>query len=161
MPPSERPSPKRAVLRSTSIARDVIETPAEAAPTNSKLPGGVVLAGAVIAGIGTLMPWAVVETPFGTLSRAGVQGDGLFILILAAIAGILGAVMLTRRPSGGLRTAVVVALGIGLVIVSYDWAHITTTDIQVGPGVYLTVIGSLIGGVGAMLPGTKPVAAAG
>lgn len=134
-----------------------IETRAAVSPTNSKLPGGIVVAGAVIAGIGTLMPWAVLDTPFGSISRAGVQGDGLFILVLAAIAGIIGAVMLTRRPKAGLRAAAIVALGLGLVIVIYDWAHITTTDIQVGAGVYLTVIGSLIGGIGAMLPATKPV----
>lgn len=133
------------------------EVPAGVAtPNASKLPGGVVLAGAVIAGVGTVLPWAVAETAFGTISRAGVQGDGLIILVLAAVAGVLGAVMLTRRPVPAMRIGIVAAMAIGLFIVIYDAAHLasgtTATDIQIGAGVYVTVVGSLVAAVGAVLP---------
>lgn len=55
---------------------------------------------AILVIIGSVMPWASVTTPFGTVSAAGTEGDGKLTLI----AGLLllgGAVASAWCGSGG------------------------------------------------------------
>jgi hypothetical protein len=83
----------------------------DAAPRPARTGGMVVIAGAVLTGLGTLLPYEVIRGSGGVnFSRAGVQTDGIFVLVIAFVPAIVAGAVLLRRPPG--------ALALGLTLVS-------------------------------------------
>lgn len=103
---------------------------------------------AVLAGIGTVLPWVTASDPLiGTVSRSGLVGvsEGLTILV-AAIVGLIG--MLIRTYTGAVAAGIAGLVGLALAI--YDYANVSTLVATLGlpgeggPGVGMYV--SMIGG---------------
>ncbi len=103
--------------------------------------------------LGAFLPWAQV----GALKANGTDGDGVLTLIL----GLAGAALVyfwNRHKA--LPLAAVVAAGLALLIGGYDTINIADTDpifgefggeVDVGTGLYLTIIGALVAGVTALV----------
>ncbi len=94
--------------------------------------------------IAAILPWATLQTAFGSISRGGMDdgGDGIFTAILG-IAGGIAAYSGWRIVSAiaGLMIA-----GIGYLDIR-DVSGITDEDsaiVTVGPGLYLTVLAGVV-----------------
>ena len=116
------------------------------------------LAGSVALLFGAFLPWETIESTVLGASRsmAGLQGDS----IIAAGAGlILFLVAMTTKGTAGKRYsrfAVVLALIAGFVVVIYLPAAANGTKpgsgiiVTSGPGLYLSLIGSVLALVGGL-----------
>lgn len=70
---------------------EVVPTqPASGGPARYAMPAAGAVA-AILVVIGSVMPWASLTTPFGTVSAAGTEGDGKLTLV-AGLALLCGAV---------------------------------------------------------------------
>ena len=75
----------------------------------------LVIGGAVIASLGTLAPWARLETPFGTATTSGPEGGGVaLLLVLLAVAGVVG-----TKWSGRLSVARRIGLGVNSAVLAF------------------------------------------
>lgn len=143
----------------------------------------LILGGAGAAGVGCFLPWAKLTAPFiGTISKAGIEGDGMVFLILTgAIVAVTFSFTQKVPGSVGVRrwtiAAMLVLLGLGTVIDFVDIAS-RFSDIQadddfpvsvsIGAGLWLVGIGVIVATVGwvrmpwaAMNPGRDNAPAAG
>jgi hypothetical protein len=137
----------------------------------NRVAAGVILVGAGLSLVGTFLPW-VTATGFGiSASKAGIQGDGIFLAGLALVIGLVG-VLLLRRPAG--RTPVkwvggLAILGGALLIYEFSQvsAHVNSVNASskliqadVGIGLYVAGLGTLVALVGAAMawPRTQQVA---
>ena len=110
------------------------------------------MGGGLLAVVAALLPWATLNTIFGSLSRNGIDngGDGLFTAAL----GIIGALALWQAGrwlwAAGISGGLIVAIGI------YDISDVRNmvSDVNaesegyasasVGSGLYLTVLAGVI-----------------
>jgi len=113
----------------------------------------------IIGGIGLLigaaMPWGTITTIFGQMSINGYEGDGIItggIGLVLLIAGLLA------KPKPGKRYSL---LG-GLIFLFTGWLAIRTMTnlnqiasddigsgmIQIGTGLYISIIAAIIGAIG-------------
>jgi hypothetical protein len=111
-------------------------------------------AGGLLA-LGSLLPWATATTAFGSISKDGTSGDGVITLILAAIAILCGVLSLhgQKNKSGWAGLGAVAFVLAGAVSV-YDMSSlpIPSTNlviVSVGIGLWLCVIGSIVGFIAA------------
>jgi len=113
------------------------------------IPTVPLLAAGAVA-VGSFLPWATVTTIFGTLEVAGTTGDGKITLALGA--GALVAFLVRKFSFGALLCALA-----GLVA-GYDFFNIServkdvdadVAQAEVGYGVYICVIGSVVGLISA------------
>ncbi len=102
--------------------------------------------GAALSFLGALLPWA----RWGPYSAPGTDGDGLITLVLAIAIGmaLLWAFLGYQRALVYIASvaASVLILGIGI----YDMSNVarltdSSTGVTIGAGLYLTVIGGLVG----------------
>lgn len=109
----------------------------------------VIVGGAVATLIGAGGPWVT----SGLFSKAGIEGDGVITLAIAAIVGLM-AFLATRRPNKWLAPAAIVGGALILVVGIIDILDIRDSaspdglfggiDVSVGWGLYLTVIAGVI-----------------
>jgi hypothetical protein len=115
----------------------------------------VALGGAGLVVLGSLLPWATVDTVFGSVSRNGTSGDGKLTLV----GGIAFALLYLRRERVHAIIATVVAfaiLGVGFnamrdvndAISEVEGASDGLATAEVGIGLWLVMVGA-----GAMLVG--------
>jgi hypothetical protein len=111
-----------------------------------------VVAGGILVGVGSLLPWATATTGFGTISFAGTEGDGRITIVLGALAGLLGFLQLERATETLRLGAISAGLGAGVAGL-YDYANLesrlssVTTDAvraSIGPGLYVVIIGAVV-----------------
>ncbi len=124
----------------------------------AKGPGGlpVILFPAIIAGsailvmLGSLLPWASVDTAFGSISVRGTEGDGVLTILLALAGGAAAvAVVMARKPMAAIGG--IVAGGLALLIGAYDFLDLARAtgdssglvEAHVGFGLWLVLLGSL------------------
>lgn len=124
----------------------------------AKGPGGlpVILFPAIIAGsallvlLGSLLPWATIDTGFGpSISVRGTEGDGVLTLLLALAGGAAAvAVVMARKPIAAIGG--IVAGGLALPIGAYDFIDLARVsgggglvEAHVGFGLWLVLLGSL------------------
>lgn len=123
----------------------------------AKGPGGlpVILFPAIVAGaallvlLGSLLPWATVDTGFGSISVRGTEGDGVLTLLLALAGGAAAvAVVMARKPMAAIGG--IVAGGLALLIGAYDFIDLARVsgggglvEASVGFGLWLVLLGSL------------------
>lgn len=161
-PPPPPPPPPAPVQAPPDPPREPLPTrpsqPAVAIPdTKRRTCAIVVLVGAAGMAIGAFLPWVKVTAPFvGTISVAGMDGggDGVFFLVLAALAGLWGLAALNgrvwRRPVAGVVAAIALALDL------YEYSHVSsritnapdTIAASVGSGIILigfAAVATLIG----------------
>lgn len=123
----------------------------------------VVLVGASLGVIGCFLPWLRASGPFvGTVTRNGLNGDGLVILGASAIAAVLSVVMLTKAPNWFLPLVVLALAGLTFFVVATDYGDIsgrvtrlTSGDVkfvaEIGEGIYLAGFGAMVWAAGALL----------
>ena len=111
------------------------------------------VAGAVVV-IGSFLPWAKV---LGFISVSGTDGDGKITLVLGALA-TAGIFVRKRSTQVGVAVLFLLTLAVGV----YDLANITSKiqaaedeifegGVAVGIGLYLVIVGGLVGLIGAIL----------
>jgi hypothetical protein len=126
------------------------------AVAHSISPGAATMLGApALVALGSLLPWATATTPFGSISKDGTSGDGVITLILAAIAILSGILCLygEKNKNGWAGLGAVVFLLAGAASI-YDMSSlpIPATNlviVSVGIGLWLCVIGAIVGLIAA------------
>jgi hypothetical protein len=125
-----------------------VPPPLSSAPPHAGWPrdriGGVIAAGVIV--VAALLPWASVQTVFGTISKNGIEGDGAVTAVFGAVIG--GMFVMQRR--GGYAAAIVLA-GLTIAISGYDLIDVNRlgddgeglASISAGIGLYLTLLGGL------------------
>ena len=96
--------------------------------------------------VGAFLPWASVQTVFGTISKNGIDGDGAVTAVLGLVIG--GMFLLQRR--GGYLAAVVLS-ALTIAISGYDLIDVGRlgddadgfASISAGIGLYATLLGGL------------------
>jgi len=128
--------------------------------------GVVTLVGCGVAILGTFLPWLTATGPFGiSVSKAGIEGDGKFVVGLALVCAALAAFVLLRQPASFGIGLLVFLLGLGqlgLVIwvgsnISNAIASIPSDSpliASIGPGLYMSGLGAIISGVGGIVAWT-------
>jgi len=90
------------------------------------------IAGGALMFVGSFLPWVTVTTIFGTLSRSGVDGNGIISAGLGIAAVLIGVALLkrvSRPPSLALTSPLSLALT-GVAIVGGLLVYLDVTNIQ-------------------------------
>jgi hypothetical protein len=130
------------------------ERPAQAAIYSPSFPAWVVLGGGALAFIGSLLPWTVVVGLFTPTFTS--NGGVLAILLALAMAGLGGWMLATTTSRRGKAiaaagcAAVLLVLGIASIVLSSAMSS-RGVLVSVGGGAYMSLIGTLICGGGAIL----------
>lgn len=111
--------------------------------------------GAAIAGVGSFAPWVRVSAGFFTVSRNGIDGDGIYTLLLAGITGVFALCMIGRAKPivvitlilGGLLGA----LGAFEVVHIYWVAADQNVNANADWGLFLVVAGGGAAAAGPMI----------
>jgi hypothetical protein len=123
----------------------------------------LILAGAGGALLGTFLPWVKLSAPYvGTLTRAGIQGDGVFLAVGAVVAGIIGLVLLSRPANAVMAIGLVLAIIVMGAVVAIDFSSVQgkVTEInaggagayaEVGEGLYLCALAVILTMVGCVM----------
>jgi hypothetical protein len=127
------------------------------------------LLGSGLAAIGSILPWVIVVAPFvGSVSVTGVQGDGLFTLILGVLGVVLGVVRLVRPgiPAPVQRASLPLGLIIAIIGI-VDLARFASTagrlagvpfaTVSIGPGIPVLLVGAAVAMVGGIVVSRNPV----
>ena len=119
-----------------------------------KLAGRVLLAAGTAMFVGSFLPWAVLRTGFGTLSKNGVEGgDGIATALAGVILGIIAAVILSGRRPGRTWIGVLVLSAMAMVVAAIDMADVSNraasvdsefASANIGSGLYLIAISALV-----------------
>jgi hypothetical protein len=139
------------------------QAPAAPQPRPVKNLGPVVLlVGAALAAIGSLLPWANLRTIFGSIGVAGTDGDGVITLAAAVVLALLALLQLLqpKRAAG----VTMYAAGLCAVLIAgvgaYDWSNVGDmvsevsdegVSASVGAGLYLVVLGGATALVGTLM----------
>jgi hypothetical protein len=119
----------------------------------------VAIAGAVMLGVGCLLPWATITTGLGSASVNGIEGDGVIILGIALIIGI-AAVAALDRPGRLLPVVIFTGASLALIALAADYLSVverleeassSVARASVGAGLYLSMAGGLVAVVGAVM----------
>src|SRR5689334_24470775 len=85
----------------------------------------VVVVGAVVLGVGSLLEWAKVEAGIFSRSIAGTEGDGKLTIAIAAVVGVIALVALLERPVAPGAVVVVLVGGLAAAgIAIYDIVNV-------------------------------------
>lgn len=112
--------------------------------------------GGVVVVIGSFLPWANAHTVFGTISVAGMEGDGKITALGGVLVAGLAAASATRSWLWLKLAGAVAALGL-LVVAGYEYASVSsglTSDeyavASVGNGLYVVLAGAFAALVAAI-----------
>ena len=113
--------------------------------------------GAAIVGVGAFLPWVKVSAGIFSVTKDGIEGDGVITLITALL--VLLAVLTFIYANTPERTMLIGTTIGGIIITAvgvYDWieledkraeleesSELLTFDVSVGAGLVLTVIGGV------------------
>lgn len=123
-------------------------------------PKYIALAGGIAMIIGSVLPWATVNTFLGSLSINGTDGDGILSLacgiavVLAALvakerAGANGSILAALFGIGGGFFAVNAMINVGGAIRGEDFGGLASASI--GIGVYVVIVGVILAIVGGLM----------
>lgn len=130
-----------------------------AAPVERRNERYVAAVAGAVAVVAAVLPWATLQSAFGSVSRSGMAdgGDGLFTAILG-LAGGAAALMGGRMPVASIVAGFMIA-GIGVLDI-IDVSGLDDgnefTSVSVGAGLYLTVIAGVVMVVAAVVCLQKP-----
>ena len=100
--------------------------------------------------VSAALPWVTVSTVFGSISKNGIDGDGLITAVLGASGGLLAWRAARKAQFGTIAIAVLIcAIGI------YDWANIARlageaegyATASTGMGLYGTILAGIALGI--------------
>jgi hypothetical protein len=118
------------------------------------IPAAGVVSGAALIVLGSLLPWATAVGGFGiSVSKSGVEGDGVFTIILGIAIGLVGLTMLQGQNLARAR-ATLIASAIALALIVFEFIDIqarvkdlnedSTVYASIGMGVWVVGIGALV-----------------
>jgi hypothetical protein len=121
----------------------------------------VILIGAICLIVGTLLPWASVASVLGiTISKAGYEGDGLISGGIGVLL-LLSALLSKGKPGKMYSPAASVFALVAGVVAILDIINVSqvitrtsadsTVIASVGSGLYVTLLGALLGFVGGLV----------
>ena len=124
---------------------------------NSTTFAWVTLGGAIALFIGSFLPWASVDTVFGSVSKNGTSGDGVFTIIGAALIAPLVFPAVKQPVARGRVLAVCVVAGLALLVCVVDIVDVNRiadeagAEIDVGFGLWLCAVGAAAAVIGSLL----------
>jgi hypothetical protein len=119
--------------------------------------GWVTLGGAIVLFLGSFLPWASVDLGFGSVSKNGTSGDGVFTLIGAVVIALLVFPAVKQPVARGRAVAACVVAALALLVCIVDIVDVNRiadevgAEIDVGFGLWLCAIGAAAAGVGSLL----------
>lgn len=117
----------------------------------------VIVSGGVMV-LGSLLPWAKASTGFGSIDKAGTEGDGVLTLIAGLVFAAFGWAMLTNRETP-LRVITTIGAVLAVLLLVYEFVDIDRiaddvdsefVRVSTGMGLYVTLLGAVGVGVGAV-----------
>ena len=124
---------------------------------NSTTFAWVTLGGAIALFIGSFLPWASVDTVFGSVSKNGTSGDGVFTIIGAALIALLAFPAVKQPVARGRVLAACVVAGLALLVCVVDIVDVNRiadeagAEIDVGFGLWLCAVGAAAAVIGSLL----------
>jgi hypothetical protein len=126
----------------------------------------VEVVGAALVCLGCFLPWAELQTPFGgPITKSGIQGDGVFLLVLVVAAALVGYwVWRSRFALAVILLALLVLVADALIV--FEWIDLSNRYASIaqdtgefssairtsyGEGLYLVAIGAIVMSVGALV----------
>lgn len=142
-----------------------------AAPSNPVVKA-VAPIGAVLAAIGSVLEWASVDAGFTTVSKNGLDADGALTLPASLIFGGLALSALIKVWSMGRMIGALVLAALVALVAVVDIADVSSrfsdleaqgieVDASVGIGLWLVLLGAIVGVVGCVIALISPKPAAG
>jgi hypothetical protein len=129
------------------------------------------LLGAIGLIVGAFLPWVSIKSVLGSFFESGIKGYGVFSAGIGVI--LLLMALLAKGKAGKIYSWVVSILGllVGILIFSVynNILHVVVKPAQtlvasIGSGIYLSILGSLLGFIGGLLsilqtlpPATSPL----
>lgn len=124
--------------------------------------GIVVVAGSVLLGLGSALPWAKVSAGIFARTASGTDGDGVITLAIAVVVGLVASLGL--RKSGQSRNPAILGLVGGIAaggVSIYDTINVENAvanaesssvyiDASVGIGLYLCILASALIVIGSL-----------
>jgi hypothetical protein len=124
------------------------------APGRAGLCRGLVIAGASLSFLGSLLPWASIDFLGATISKNGTDGDGVLTLIGALLIAGLAIPPLWGRARKGLFIGALVAAVLVTIIAIVDIADVASrladvnssgmASASIGYGLWITLVGGLV-----------------
>ena len=119
---------------------------------------GLLLGGAAVTVLGSVLPWATVDAGFESVDVSGTDADGVVTIVLALAALAFGIPGLLKRSKGLLITSLVATVLIVLVAL-VDIGDVSSVaeevgfgvEATVGIGLWLVLIGGILAVVGAVM----------
>lgn len=123
---------------------------------STKAAAGIMGVGGLLVAVGTFLPLA---SAFGTSISYFETPDGKLVLGIG-VALVIFAVGLGVSTSRGLSIAMgvlgLIAGALGVVSIVIDWQSLGDAGLSAGVGVYVTLLGSVVGVVGAVMAFRAP-----
>jgi hypothetical protein len=105
-----------------------------------------VIVGGILVAVAAFMPWASV----GAFGVTGLQGDGVFAVVIGAILAVLGAAILNAGPSAAERIGILVLSAAAFGLYAFEWYNLSQRlepgsiiTLSVGTGIYVGALGGL------------------
>jgi hypothetical protein len=121
-----------------------IARPSVDASRLAEFVGSVSVAGAALASVGFLLPWASVvigSTGSGYFDRWGFAGPGHLVVVLGTLAVLLLSIVRNPVPSW-IRTGIG-GLGVGALLLGLAWPYLLNPALEAAPGVLIESVGAL------------------
>jgi hypothetical protein len=117
--------------------------------------------------VGAFLPWASMNSIFGSFSRSGIEGDGIFSAGIGFI--LLLVALFAKGKAGKIYSWVVSFLALlALALILYVFNNVKdavataaqTFAASIESGIYISILGSVFGFIGGLLrvPETPPPA---
>lgn len=136
----------------------IAKTSPAAATGKERMAAVAVLVGAVLAAVGSFLPWLNINTAFGSISRNGMEGDGIIVLVVALVVGLIAA---SRLGGAGIAKGANVfpLIGAMLIIAVAVYDHLEVNErissvnadgvlATVGAGLWLLYLAGIVMAIG-------------
>lgn len=145
---------------------------AKPGPPASPVVKAIAPIGAVLAAIGSVLEWASVDAGFTTVTKNGLDADGALTLPASLIFGGLALSALIKVWSMGRMIGALVLAALVALIAVVDIADVSSRfsdleaqgfeiDASVGIGLWLVLVGAIVGVAGCVIALVSPKSAAG
>ena len=116
--------------------------------------------GGVMTAVGSILPWAKVSSMFGTISKAGTEGDGMITLIVGIVVILFGTIVFiidkydfavifaTLSSIGIISVAIIDLVSTSRRAAMVSGQYVTAS---VGEGLYIVLLGGIIIMVGVII----------
>jgi len=128
--------------------------------SNRLIGGVIIIAGATLMVLGSVLPWAKVEGVIISATKSGTSGDGVITLIAGIIVFVMGILALTVEKYGfalvlaalgGLGCSVVAVIDLVDIANRAAGVHEGLASVKAGVGIYMVLAAGLVVIVGVVI----------